>query len=81
MKLIGWMNGWIECPQCWRTFLLRPVRINRAPGWLSVSVLGFVAFFARRSNAPGTAQEAQEGAQPGKVAPTPCQPAKIARIA
>ena len=47
MRIIGWMNGWLECPQCWQQFLLRPVRIDQTAHWTSIAVLGFVAFFAR----------------------------------
>lgn len=40
------LNGWKVAPHCWKTYLLRPVIINRAPGqWVSVSVFGFVVFF------------------------------------
>jgi hypothetical protein len=46
MKPIGFMNGWKEAPHCWKTFLLRPVRVDRAPGsWISLSVVGLVWFF------------------------------------
>lgn len=47
MKIIGWMNGWVECPECWRRLLWPPLRISRSPGWMSVQVLGFVVFLAR----------------------------------
>lgn len=47
MRIIGWMNGWADCPQCWRHFLLRPVHIDRTPDWISIAVLGFVVFLAR----------------------------------
>ena len=47
MRIIGWMNGWADCPQCWRHFLLRPVHIDRTPAWISIAVLGFVVFLAR----------------------------------
>ena len=46
MRPICFMNGWIEAPHCWKTFLGRPVRVERVPGaWISVSIVGLVWFF------------------------------------
>ncbi|GEM_PF-3245165 len=43
------MNGWKLAPHCWRTFLLRPFRVDRAPPrWVCVSLCGFVFFFEER---------------------------------
>jgi hypothetical protein len=47
MKPIGYLNGWIETPQCWRTYLLRPIHIDRTEKWWSVRCFGFFVFFAR----------------------------------
>jgi len=60
MKLIGLINGWAAAPECWRHFLVPPVRIQReaalildetgdlvaqeAPAVYSVQVLGLVLF-------------------------------------
>jgi hypothetical protein len=42
-------NGWRLAPHCWRTFLLRPVRIEQVPGrWICVSVFGVAIFFLER---------------------------------
>ncbi len=60
MKLIGLINGWTEAPECWRHFLVPPLRIQREPVLIldeageltiqetpavySVQVLGLVLF-------------------------------------
>lgn len=47
MRILGWMNGWREAPHCWRYFLRRPVHIEHAPEWISITVLGVAVFLAR----------------------------------
>lgn len=47
MEIIGWMNGWMLAPHCWRSFLARPVALDQGPGWISITVLGFVVFLKR----------------------------------
>lgn len=47
MRIIGWMNGWVEVPECWRRLLWPPVRIDYAPSWIAVQVLGIAVFLAR----------------------------------
>ena len=48
MKIIGWVNGWREIPECWRRLLWPPVRIHRSRGWISVRALGFAVFLERK---------------------------------
>lgn len=45
MKFLAFMNGWRDAPHCWPYFLINPFRIERTPGWISISLLGFVWFF------------------------------------
>jgi hypothetical protein len=47
MKLVSVMNGWEDAPHCWRIYLTKPIRIDRTPCWISVSVFGFAFFFGR----------------------------------
>ena len=49
MKLIGVMNGWRDAPHLWWRFILLPLgRVNKPPGWLVISLFGFVFFFEPR---------------------------------
>jgi hypothetical protein len=44
------MNGWKFAPHCWRTFLLRPIRVERTPFWWAVDLFGFAFFFEREQD-------------------------------
>lgn len=49
MRYLAMMNGWKLAPHEWRTFLFKPIMINKlienGEGWFSVSVFGFIFFF------------------------------------
>lgn len=47
LRFLGWMTGWQAVPECWRQLLWPPLRIDLAPGWISVQVLGIALFLAR----------------------------------
>lgn len=55
MKLIHVMNGWKEAPHCWM-YHLKPLSWDNTPGWISVTVFGFV-FFAQTRNHKRNADE------------------------
>ena len=44
MKILGFMNGWKDCPHCWRNYLFRPFKIDHTPVYSVISIFGF-AFF------------------------------------
>ena len=37
-------NGWRFAPHCWKHYLLRPLRFEKTPVWVCISVVGFAIF-------------------------------------
>lgn len=44
MNVVATMNGWKDAPHCWATFLVFPLRLERAGNTWTVGLFGFVWF-------------------------------------
>jgi hypothetical protein len=46
MKYAGYMNGWKDAPHQWKNYFIKPIKYEKTPAWISLSIFGFVFFIS-----------------------------------